>query len=125
MRILGVSEGWPKLEKPEFTTFRFARKDRDWQVGEMVQVVYRPRSKDREVLGTARIMGKEARCMAWRGSELTEPKVTEEEAETDGFGPPGKEAYFAMWRWLWGVYGGRRVVDEPMNKLVLHWEANR
>jgi len=30
MRILGFSKKWDKLKDPEFTTFRFERKDKDW-----------------------------------------------------------------------------------------------
>jgi len=35
MRILGVSKKWDKLQRPEWTTFRFARKDKDWYEGEI------------------------------------------------------------------------------------------
>ena len=126
MRILGFSERWEKLNHLEFTTFRFARKDRDWGVGEQVQIVLNPRSKERCVLGIAEIVAKEARCMARYGSKLTCPKITNEEAIADGFQDKfnhhGKiEAYFQMWDWLWSIYGGRRLLDEPMNKLTLRW----
>jgi len=51
MRILGVSKKWDKLKNEMlFTTFRFPRKDRDWAVEEVVQLVYKPRSKEREIL---------------------------------------------------------------------------
>ena len=129
MRVLGFSQKWPKLEQDTFTTFRFQRKDKDWYVDEVVQVVYKPRSKEREVLGTAKIVGKEARYMAWGGSGLTQPKVTNAEAIEDGF-PDGynpfgtrKSGYFYMWEWLLDTYGGRRLLDEPMNKITLKWEA--
>lgn len=127
MRVLGFSERWQKLSNPEFTTFRFKRKDKDWEVGEVVQVVYKPRRKGGgEFLGIAEIVSKEPRCMAWHGSDLIEPKITNEEAIADGF-PDGehkgrfKEGYFFMWEWLWDAYGGKRLMEEPMNKLTLVW----
>src|SRR3990167_7006726 len=62
MKILGVNERWPKLKQEVFTTFRFG----DWfKVGERVQVVLHPRSKRREVLCIADIIGKEPRWMRW------------------------------------------------------------
>jgi len=127
VRILGFSKKWDKLLMPEFTTFRFPRKDKDWQVGEQVQVVYKPRSKVREVLGVAEIINKEARCMSWQGSKLTVPKVTNEEVMTDGFQNGQtkylqyKKAYFFMWEFLWDYYGGTRLLNEPMNKLILRY----
>lgn len=35
---------WPKLRQDIFTTYRFPRKDWDWQTEEIVQVVFKPRS---------------------------------------------------------------------------------
>lgn len=125
MRILGFSKKWPKLQEPEFTTFRFSRRDRDWQVGEIAQIVYKPRSKEREILGIAQIINKEPRCMARLGSKLIEPKVTNTEANEDGFSDGHdqygnrKSSYFFMWEFLWDSYGGKRLLNEPMNRLTL------
>ena len=119
MRILGFSKKWSKLSQPEFTTFRFARKDKDWEVGELVQIIYKPRSKDREKLGIAEITRKESRNMVRaRRNEWVIPTITEEEANADGF-----ENYMQMWFWLFDTYGGQRLIHEPMNKLTLRWEA--
>lgn len=117
MRILGFSEKWVKLGQPVFTTFRFARKDKDWQMGEFVQVVLKPRSKHREKLGFAKIIGKELR---WIKPKLREdlPDITEEEAVVDGF-----KGWREMWAWLLKAYGIRRLLSEPMNKLTLKWIA--
>lgn len=82
MRELGFTEKWPKLKQDTFTTFRF-RRDRDWTVGEIVRVVFKPRTKEREVLGVAQIVKKEQRIVAYIGRGA--PKVTEEEAKADGF----------------------------------------
>lgn len=121
MRELGFSEKWPKL-KQDFTTFRFQRRDKDWQVGEVVKVVYRPRTKQREVLGVAKIISKAQRAMAWHGDRTGAIKVTDEEAIADGFiGRPEKSAYFEMWEFLFNYYGGTRLLSEPMNKLTLQW----
>lgn len=131
MRILGFGNKWPKLQQDTFTTFRFKREDRDWEMGELVQVVFKPRSKERQVLGVAKILAKEPRCMAWGGSKLTDPKVANAEANEDGF-PDGydqygnhKSGYYYMWEWLFDTYGGRRLLDEPMNRLTLRWLERR
>jgi hypothetical protein len=122
MKPMGFSKKWDKLNQREFTTFRFPRKDRDWQVGEVVQIVYKPRSKEREILGIAEIISKEPRAMAWHGDKTREIKVTNEEAIADGFtGDIVKSAYFNMWEFLWEYYGGERLLSEPMNKLTLKW----
>lgn len=121
MRILGFTKKWDKLKQPEFTTFRFPRRDKDWQVGESVQIVYKPRSKEREILGVAEIVSKEPRNMVKLldiiGKEHNVPTITEDEAKADGF-----EDYWGMWHWLFDAYrGGQRFIDEPMNKLTLKW----
>ena len=92
MRVLGFSKKWTKLNNPIiFTTFRFPRKDRDWEAEEIVQVVYKPRSKDREVLGIARIIRKEKKDLnkRWQYYSLKVPNtpdmITPLEAKEDGF----------------------------------------
>lgn len=103
MRILGFSKKWGKLQQPEFTTFRFPRKDRDWVVGEKVQIVYKPRRKGGgERLGIARINYKEF---------VRVKDITEGEAIKDGF-----HNALEMWLWLKKPKG-----NEPMNKLTLRW----
>ena len=116
MRILGFSKKWDKLKQPEFTTFRFPRKDRDWEVGELVQVVYKPRSKEWEQLGLARIANKEQRNIApdWGQDDL--PMVTNDEAIKDGFANWGE-----MFDWLAKTHELHRLATEPMNKLTLRW----
>lgn len=99
MRILGFSKKWGKLNKQwfepnlqTFTTFRFPRKDRDWDIEEQVQVVYKPRSKDRESLGIARIIRKQEKDVKKNWSYYPRPSspntldmITPEEAKEDGF----------------------------------------
>ncbi|KKL60061.1 hypothetical protein LCGC14_2209080 [marine sediment metagenome] len=102
MRILGFSKKWDKLNNIEFTTFRSPRKDRDWEADETVQIVYKPRSKKRESLGTARIISKEFRFPL---------EITEEEAIKDGFNN-------ALEVWL---FLKKPKNDTPMNKLTLRW----
>ncbi|GAI15166.1 unnamed protein product [marine sediment metagenome] len=123
MRILGFSKKWDKLQQDRFTTFRFARKDKDWSVGELVQIVYKPRSKGGgEKLGIAEILSKEKRAMAWEGDKTGMAVVYDIEAVLDGFQRRGdKLAYFFMWEFLWDCYGGERLMNEPMNKLTLRW----
>jgi hypothetical protein len=112
MRILGFSKHWPKLDTFEFTTFRLPREDKDWHVGEVVQIVIRPRSKDREVLGIATIVSKEVR---WgRECPFREPKaITEQEAIEDGF-----NSLEEMRQWLTAAHGAR--FRGQINKLVLN-----
>jgi len=113
MRILGVTEKWPKLKKPKWTTFRLQRRDRDWQVGELVQVVYQPRSKRRLVMGVARIIGIELRHFYTPNPQGR--RVTFQEALRDGFTSEEE-----MERWMLKHHGDR-VLKEPLNKLTLEW----
>jgi len=111
MRVLGFSKKWAKLQSDSFTTFRFPRKDTDWKVGETVQIVYHPRSNvDREVMGQARIVLKEA--------YLLKPTIgyhypTEEDAEADGF-----ECLDEMLDWFYETYG-EQIFTRSINKLTL------
>ncbi len=124
MRILGFSRKWLKLhlelpvdQRPEFGTWRLPRKDadrgRDWHPLEQVQIVYHPRSKDREILGTA-IIAQKMHTVVGSG-------ISDEEAVADGF-PGGFEE---MQQWLvkthettWGELALR-----PINKLTLKWSV--
>ncbi len=114
MRILGFARkdwpnyvtGKPKLEEALFTTFRFTRRDRDWEVNELVQIVIKPRTKGREPLGIARIIQKGS---FWLN------EVDEEDALRDGF-----SSFEEMWDTFTRMHG-RRVVEEPVNRLTLEW----
>ena len=103
MRILGFSKKWNKLNDIEFTTFRFPRKDRDWFAREEVQVVFKPRSKEREPLGVAIIISLESVIIK---------DITEFEAAWDGFNNA-----LEMWCFL-----GKPRGDESINKLTLRWK---
>lgn len=130
MRILGFSLKWPKLnldkpvtERPIFTTFRFRRRDRDWEVGEVVQVVYKPRSKGREILGIAQIFCSESRWvlnaeddeLKHYGDYFAVKAVREDEAVLDGF-----KNRADMVAWIGRTHRLRNVL-EPMNKLTLRY----
>ena len=109
MRILGFSKKWPKLDRLEFTTFRFPRGDKDWQVGEVVHIVIQPRRKgggDR--LELAEIIEKEKRWVIGGG-------VSQAEALADGF-----QSVSEMVRWISKAHKNRNY-DESMNKLILRW----
>lgn len=122
MRILGFNKKWDKLKQPEFTTFRFPRKDRDWAIGEQVQIVFHPRGKDHKNLGIAEIILKEPRAIGILGDKTNCQHITNEEAIADGFPDTEiKHGYFSMWEFLFGAYGGERLLNEPMNKLTLRW----
>ena len=115
MRILGFSkkdwynyqDGHYKFLEDEFTTFRIPRLDKDWQVGELVQVVYKQRTSQREVLGIAQIVNKKQQ-LPWLGD------VSVEEARRDGF-----RNYTDMWQWFYKTHGKR--LSLPINKLTLRW----
>ena len=106
MRILGFSKKWPKLKQSEFTTFRLRRRDKDWQVGELVQVVFKPRSKFRESLGTAEIVNKEPRHLH---------QLSHDEAVADGF-----RGVQDMTIWLLEAHG-KRMFAQGLNKLTVRW----
>jgi len=118
MRILGFEKKWPKLQNDSFTTFRFPRRDNDWYVSELVQIVIKPRSKNREELGIARIVNKVPRIIL-PPYKYDYRNITEAEAIADGF-PDVK----AMQEWMWDRYKGR-LVEGPMNKLTLVWERHK
>lgn len=117
MRILGVSKKWPKLKQPYFTTFRFKRKDKDWEVKEVVQIVYKPRRKGGgEKLGVARINSKESRWVMNSAVPIEEGlTVNYLEATSDGFSDVE-----SMVSWVSHAYQARNF-KEPMNKLTLRW----
>ncbi len=106
MRILGFSKKWDKLRKLQFTTFRLPRKDKDWVLGEIVRIIYKPRSKEREILGSAEIISKESRRLY---------QLTHSEAVEDGF-----RGVLNMSEWLLEAHG-KRLFDEGLNKLTLRW----
>jgi hypothetical protein len=122
VRPLGFSEKWPKLQQGVFTTFRFKRRDKDWEVGEVVQVVYKPRQKGGgEKLGTAKIIdkGKRRVCPNMMGAPISNsiPIVSSQEAVEDGF-----LSRASMVLWISRHHKGRNY-REPMNKLILQWEG--
>ena len=117
MRILGFSKKWDKLNNEIlFTTFRYPRRDKDWQIEEVVQVVYKSRSKGGgERLGIAQIIGKERRRTVC-SIPIDIPMISESEAQTDGF-----EDYQSMIDWLTKIYFHREPMRQvnPINKLTL------
>lgn len=129
VRILGFNKKWAKLNNDIlFTTFRFPRKDKDWQIEEVAQIVYKPRSKEREVLGVARIIRKEPKDLNKRFSYFPLPSIpntpdmiTPNEAEYDGFtGMHGGGDIDKMRRFFYDTYGYTKC-EERINKLTLYW----
>jgi len=129
MRELGFSQKWNKLNSELFTTFRFPRKDKDWQVEEVVKIVYKPRSKQREVLGVARIIRKDMKDLTKRfnyyAGGYSQPNtpdiVTPSEAEDDGFtGMHGGGDTKKMRQFFLDTYGYSKC-KEPINKITLYW----
>lgn len=125
MRELSFSQLWPKLVQPRYTTFRFPRKDKDWQVGEVVKVLFKARSShDRSVLGIAEIVSKVPRWVIMPMERSLLPSGWEKqafwinrfEAQRDGFGDMR-----AMYDYMVKAYN-IRLKQEPMNKLTLAWQ---
>jgi len=114
MRILGVSKKWQKLRLPSWTTFRFARKDNDLHEGEVVQVIYKPRNKEREILGRAKIVKVEQRQFGMHDWNLPQ-YISTTEARIDGF-----KSYGDMMLWFHDQYG-KRIFNEPINRITLEW----
>ena len=110
MREISFAKRWEKLEEPEFTTFRMQRRDKDWQLGERVKVVYHARQKDREVLGIADIV---------RMEEVDLKLITLNEAVGDGF-----QSVAEMVTWLLEVHGAR-LKQVPLHKLTLQYLVAR
>ena len=124
MRILGFSRkdlmnyltNTPKLEEDEFTTFRVPRKDADWEEKELVQVVLHPRSPERNILGTARIIHKEPKFFFFMPHGLFEGRVINDgDAKRDGF-PSSHEMYVVMVK-----MHGEEAMEGQINKLTLTW----
>lgn len=113
MRILSFNKKWAKLQNSEFTTFRFSRKDRDWEVKEHVQIYLKNRTPQREKLGDAIIINKELRKIA---TALKQYRPTEQEAIADGF-----SSLIDMNTYFRKTYGSARLFAEPINKLTLRW----
>src|SRR3972149_6135607 len=129
MRELGFSKKWNKLDSEIFTPFRFPRKDKDWQAEEVVKIVYKPRSKQREVLGVARIIRKETKDLTKRFNYYTggysppntPDTITPSEAEDDGFtGMHEGGDIEKMKQFFLDTYGYSKC-KEPINKLTLYW----
>lgn len=115
MRPLGFSKRWQKLSNSTFTTFRYPRADKDWEIGEEVQIIVQPRRKGGgEKLGIARIIGKERRELDPFFSGGTIPLLTEEEAVADGFANHRK-----MTDYMEKQYGLDYI--SLFNKLTLRW----
>lgn len=121
VRILGFSQkdwmnyltGKPKLQEKMFTTFRFTRRDKDWGINEIVQIVFKPRTKMREVLGVAEITDKVTRRLT--ATVHLGTLITADEAKADGF-----ENLNTMFYWMHKIHGSR-LWKEPMNKFTLRW----
>ncbi len=93
-----------------------------------MQIVYKPRSKDREPLGIARIIRKQPKDLNKRWNYYapftmpnTPDMITPSEAEEDGFtGMHGGGDTEKMRRFFIDTYGWSKC-KEPINKLTLYW----
>jgi len=134
MREMGFSrKDWmnyttntPKLQEDEFTSFRLPRRDRDWKEKEIVKIVYQPRGKSREVLGSVKIVEKEPKYFFYLPHGLFKKRIiNDKDAKKDGF-QNSHEMYLAMVK----MHGRERIdgsflitgpYDGKINKLTLRW----
>jgi hypothetical protein len=100
---------WGKLQNDEFTTFRFARRDKDYQVEEKLQAWYRQRSPKRQYLFNVEVVSKYPKWLI----DANGLYINVEEAKEDGFETPE-----LMFTFLHKAHG-KRVYREPINKLTL------
>lgn len=114
MRDMPFAKEWDKLKQPEFTTFRLERKDKDYAVGEIVRPILHARTKNRRVLGEARIVAKEDRRVV--GSMFQAPLITLAEAMADGFSSGARMEAFLK------KSHGNSIYLRPLHKLTLRWE---
>lgn len=118
MRVLGFAEYHPKLRLHTFTTFRYPRSDRDWEHLEFVQIVLKPRTKDRVPIGIAKISAKiEGYVFPQEKPFIDFPchLIRPSEALCDGFSNLREmHDYFVDMH-------GKRLLEEPLNKLVLSY----
>jgi len=115
---MSFSKKWQKLSNPEFTTFRYPRADKNWFVGEFIQVWYKQRSPQREKLGVAEITKIEQRELDPDfARKLSIPFITNEEAIADGF-----ENYVTMIEFMEKQYGLDYI--SLFNKLTIKWVSN-
>lgn len=116
MRIISFEQDWPKLHRTRFTTFRFPRRDRDWEPGELVKVVVKARTAERLYLGIAKISimvtNRIFPCLIGTFPGTNVP-ITTQEAIEDGFW-----TMVDMNDHFVGMHG-KRLLQEPLNKLVL------
>jgi hypothetical protein len=71
-----------KMSRDEFTTFRWPRRDsKNYRVGELLQVVIKPRSNQRRPMGVVVVVKQEELRSFWSGGNC----ITDEMARQDGF----------------------------------------
>ena len=100
-----------------FTTWRMPRRDRDWEAGEVVKVVYKNRSpQHRRELGTAVIISKVPRSLTSGWGRVTSGYgISHEEAQLDGFRNAHETHVFLQ------KSHGERYWEEDINILLLCW----
>ena len=117
MRILGFQTiDWEdytkkrrKLAGLSFTTFRLPRKDKQIFVGEILQVVVKPRTKGRLYLGEARVLSIEEK----HNQEYGDTGISDTEAQKDGLEDSWKLRHYLF---------HRRGATPPLAyKITLEW----
>ena len=104
------------MSNPEFSTFRYPRGDKDWYVGEQVQVFFNSRSPQREKLGIAQLIMIEDRELdPWSSKQSVIALITDKEAFEDGF-PGGR---MEMIEYMEKTYGCDYI--SRFHKIILRW----
>jgi len=133
MREMWVKEKWRRADDEVlFSNYQFPRKDRDWNLEEVVRIVYNPITKDRTVMGIARIIRIQPKDLkrTWQfypypNYPNTPDMITPTDAEEDGFtGMHGGGDTKKMESYYRKKYGWSRCEREPINKITLYWIDN-
>jgi len=103
-----------RLFNEQFVTYKRIRKDKDWQVGEIVNVTLSPVAKPHTQLGFAKIININKKS----SNRFIYPETTElscDELLYEGFGQ------FDEWKFKQSYFGNDYHIVKIFNKITLQW----
>jgi hypothetical protein len=103
-----------RLFNEQFITYKRIRKDKDWEVGEIVNITLSPVAKPHTQLGFAKIIGIDKKS----DNHYTYPETTElsyEELAYEGYGQ------YDDWKFKRTYFGDDRHDIKIFNKITLQW----
>jgi hypothetical protein len=103
-----------RLFNEEFTTYKRIRKDKDWEVGEIVNITLSPVAKPHTQLGLAKIIRIDKKSTNhYIYTDTT--SLSSEELAYDGFEP------FSDWKFMHSYFGYKSYEVKIFNKITLQW----